>query len=275
MTWHLPAQTLRGYLAGTVSETAAWSVEAHLAECERCRTLLAQVSAADGGLRQRLDYGWASLAVAIPPQGDVPAGTRWREARMLLAGGPAARGAWLVACTIVLVLAAALGLGTSRVPWLGVVAPLVPLLGVAASYGSRLDAAHEVIAATPAGGLRLLLVRTASVLAATTPVALTAGYVSGYGSPAPWLLASLALTLASLALGSVLGIERAASVLAGVWIVAVSGAFLDPLWRQPVVLTVDAMPWMLAVAAAAAAVIAVRRESFNQLAVHSRIEVLR
>jgi hypothetical protein len=276
MTWHLPAETLRRYLAGAVTETAAWSVEAHLTECERCRRLLAGVSAADDARRRRLDDGWATLAAALPPPGRAPAGTRWREARMLLAGGPAARGAWLVACTIVLVLAAALGAaGTSRIPWLGVIAPLVPVLGVAASYGSRLDAPHEIIAATPAGGLRLLLVRTVSVLAATTPIALVAGYVSGYGSPAPWLLASLALTLATLALGTVLGIERAATVLAVGWVLAVSSVFLDPFWRRPVVLTADAMPWMLAVAVAAAAIIAVRRESFNHLAVHSRIEVPR
>lgn len=276
MSWHLPAETLRSYLAGSVTETAAWSVEVHLTECGRCRTLLAGVSAVDDARRQRLDDGWATLAAALPPQGKAPAGTRWRQARMLLASGPGARWAWLVACVIVLALAAALGaVGASGIPWLGMIAPLVPVLGVAASYGSRLDAPHEVIAATPAGGLRLLLLRTVSVLAATIPIALVAGFVGGYGSPAPWLLASLVLTLATLALGTVLGIERAAAVLAVGWVVAVSSAFLDPRWRQPVVLTADAMPWMLAVAAAAAAVIAVRRESFNHLAVHFRIEVLK
>jgi len=271
MTWHLSAHTLRSYLAGAVVETAAWSVEAHLTECERCRALLAGLDTVDEARRQRLDHGWARLAAALPPQGAVRAGTRWREARMLLAGGPAARWAWLMACATVLVLAAALGaVDTNRIPWLGVIAPLVPVLGVAASYGSRLDAAYEVIAATPAGGLRLLLVRTASVLAATIPLALLAGYVSGYGSPAPWLLACLALVLATMALGTAIGIERAAAVLTAGWVVAVSSTLLDPSWRRPPVLTSDAMPWMLAVAAVAAMVIAIRRESFNQLSVHSR-----
>lgn len=276
MTWHLPAVTLRSYAAGSVTDTAAWSVEAHLTGCERCRRLLAAVSTADDSGRRRLAHGWAALAAALPPPGRVPAGTRWRQARLLLAGGPAARWAWLLACTIVLVLVAGLGaVGTSRTPWLGAIAPLVPVLGVAASYGSRLDAPYEIIAATPGGGLRLLLVRTVSVLLATTPIALVAGYVGGYGSPAPWLLASLALTLATLALGTVLGIEWAAAVLALGWVVAASSAFLDPLWRDPVVLTNAAMPWMLAIAAIAAAVIVVRRESFNHVPVHSRIEVPR
>src|SRR5690606_33577140 len=253
---------------------AGWSVEAHLPECERCRTLLSGLYTADHQRRRRLDHGWAALSAALPPRGRARAGTRWRAARMLLASGPAARSAWLVACAIVLVLAAALGVVGAGGAWLGAIAPLVPVLGVAASYGSRLDPAYEVIATTPAGGLRLVLVRTAVVLAATIPVALVAGYVSGYGSPAAWLLACLALTLAALALGTVLGIERAAVLLAVGWVAAVGGALAGPCWRQPVVLTAEAMPWLLAVAAAAAAVIAIRREAFNQLPVHSR-EVLR
>src|SRR5690606_37540020 len=131
--------------------------EAHLTACERCRGLLAELSTMDQARRGRLDHGWATLAARLPPQGRARAGTRWRAARMLLAGGPAARWAWLVSCAVVLGLAAVLGAVARQVPWVGAVAPLVPVLGVAASYGSRLDAPRAAIAATPAGGLRLLL----------------------------------------------------------------------------------------------------------------------
>ncbi|HEY8473148.1 MAG TPA: anti-sigma factor [Natronosporangium sp.] len=281
MSWHLPAATLRGYLAGAVTDPVGWSVEAHLTECERCRRLLAELSTADEQARRRLDDGWAALAAALPPPGAAtpdraPAGTRWREAWLLLAGGPVARWAWLLACALVLVFAAVLtAVETSRVPWFGLVAPLVPVLGVAVSYGSRLDAPREIIAATPGGGLRLLLIRTLSVLLATTPIALVAGHLSGYGAPTPWLLASLALTLATLALGSVIGIGWAAAGLAVGWVAVVSSAFLYPVWRQPLVLTAEAEPWLVAVAAVAAVVIALRREAFNHLTVHSRIEVLK
>lgn len=262
-TWHLNAETLRDCLAGLLPAATAWSVEAHLTECERCRTLLARLSTADDARRQRLDDGWARLAAVLPPQGAVRAGTRWRRARMLLVGGPAARWAWLTACVVVLVLAAVFdAVVTDGISWLGVIAPLVPVVSVAASYGSRLDVSHEVIAATPAGGLRLLLVRTASVLAATIPVALVAGHVTDLGSPAPWLLACLALTLATMALGTLLGIERAAAVIVVGWVAAVSTALLDP-WRRPAVLTAEAMPWMLAVAVVAAAVLAARRGALH------------
>lgn len=275
MTWHLPAQTLRDYTSGDISSVDSWSVEAHLSRCQRCRSLLAQWYAADDLRRQRLDQGWAALAAALPPQAQLAPGTRRRQTRMLLAGGPAARGAWLLACTIVLVLAAMMGVWGGGVPWLGVVAPLAPLAGVAVSYGSRLDAVREALAATPAGGLRLLLLRTASVLAATTPIALVAGYLSGYGSPAPWLLASLVLTVATLALATVLSIEQAAAVSALGWLVAVGSALLGESWRTPVVLTPQAAPWMFALAAVAVVVITVRRQSFHHRVVPSRMEVLR
>lgn len=264
MTWHLSADSLRTYLAGSVTDVDAWSVEAHLTECERCRVLLAEASAADDARRERLDGRWAALEAELPAQGDVRAGGRWREAWLLVAGGPAARWAWLAASVVVLGLAAALGMAGPD-PLLGIIAPLVPVLGVAASYGSRLDGPSEIIASTPSGGLRLVLVRAAAVLAATAPLALVAGAVTGYGSPGPWLAACLALTLGTLALGTAIGIERAAAVLAVTWLVAVGGSHLDADW--PGVLTAEAVPWLLAVAAAAALVVTVRRESFSRLAI--------
>jgi hypothetical protein len=161
----------------------------------------------------------------------------------------------------------------TSVPWLGVVAPLVPLLGVAASYGSGLDDAYEVIASTPAGGLRLLLVRSAAVLAVTTPIALAAGGIGGYGSPAPWLLASLTLTLAALALGSAVGVERAAAVVGTAWVVAVGGAVVNPPAPPPALLTLDAAPVLVTAIAFAVTVIAVRRGEFNHILVHRRTRV--
>lgn len=270
MTWHLSADVLRSYAAGSVADIEAWSVEAHLTECERCRGLLSEASRADDGQHERLDDRWAVLAAELPVQGDVRAGTTWREAWLLVASGPAARWAWLAASAVVLALAAALGMAGPEA-LLGVVAPLIPVLGVAASYGSRFDGPSEIIATTPAGGLRLVLTRAAAVLGVTTPIAVVAGVVTGYGSPGPWLAACLALTLVTLALGTAIGIERAAAVLAVTWLVAVGGSHLDTAW--PVVLSAGAVPWFLALAAAAAVVVTMRRESFRRLPVQPRIEV--
>ncbi len=276
MTWHLSAEAVRAYLAGSVADADAWSIETHLTACEKCRVALADMSQYEDEPRERLRARWTALAGDLPAQGRVRSASRWREAFVLVSGGHAARWAWLSACVFVLILAAALGAYDAvRTPWLGIVAPLAPLLGVAASYGSRLDTAYELIATTPGGGLRLLLVRSASVLAITTPIALVAGGVTGYGSPVPWLLASLALVLATLALGSVIGIEPAAAVMALGWIASITSTLFEPGRHIPAPLTLDAAPWSLAVAVVAGVVVAARRGSFNELPGRPRIEVSR
>ena len=274
MTWHIPEPTLRAYVTGHVQDADAWSVEAHLTSCETCRLSLATVAAEDAERSAAIDQAWTALAGRLSYQGRMRPATRIRATRMLVVGGRAARWAWLAACALVLVFAAAMGASNATsVPWLGIIAPLVPLLGVAASYGSGLDHAYEVIATTPAGGLRLLLVRSAAVLAVTTPLALAAGGVGGYGSPAPWLLASLTLTLAALALGSAIGVERAAAVVGTAWVVAVGGAVVNPSAPPPALLTLDAAPVLVTAIALAVAVIAVRRGEFNHILVHRRTRV--
>ena len=90
-------------------------------------------------------------------------------------------------------------------------APVLPLLGVAASWSRVFDPAYDLVAATPAAGLSLLLRRTAVVLAVIVPAALLAGVVTDADGVATWLLPCLALTAAALALGSVTGLVRATS----------------------------------------------------------------
>ncbi|MFW5899178.1 MAG: zf-HC2 domain-containing protein [Jiangellaceae bacterium] len=275
MTWHVPDAMLHEYLAGRIADADAWSVEAHLTECERCRDALAAAHPTTVPDRAAvLDETWAAIAAELPEQPSrIARGTRWREIRVLLAAGPAARWAWLAACVLVLAFAAALGTsGPTGTPWLGIVAPVVPLLGVAASYSTGLDDAYEVIASTPGGGLRLLLLRSAVVLAVTTPVALVGGALTGYGSPVPWLLASLALTLLTLAVGSLIGVERAAAAVGFAWLVAVGSTVVEPSGSVPVLLTHDAVPALTAATVVAAVVIAIRRDAFHELPAHHRMQ---
>jgi hypothetical protein len=51
-----------------------------------------------------------------------------------------------------------------------VVAPLGPLAGVAVAFAGGLDPTREIGLAAPYSGLRLLLVRTAAVVAVTVPI---------------------------------------------------------------------------------------------------------
>ncbi|MCF4138345.1 hypothetical protein L1856_18945 [Streptomyces sp. Tue 6430] len=132
---------------------------------------------------------------------------------------------------------------TGARPLLLALAPVVPVLGVALSYGPHADPVHEIAAASPAGGLRLLLTRTAAVLLVSLPLLTLAGLLlPGSGAPgaAAWLLPGLALTLASLALAGYAGSRTGAAVTGGGWLCAVlapalaspSGAPLTRLAEQ-------------------------------------------
>ena len=269
MTWHIDNQLVGRYVSGRLGDADAWSVEAHVVACADCQAAVAS-AVSDTDTAAVVEHAWRSTAARLGSQGRVSAGSQWRRFAMLVASGPAARLAWLLANVLVLGLATIFDQQgwalTTTVPWLAVVVPLLPVLGVALSYGSGLDHSREIIASTPDGGLRLLLVRTAAVLVVTTPVALAVGALAesrGSGTPGTWLLPSLVLTLVTLALGSVIGLVRAGVTAAGAWLVAVIGPVVanDP----PFVLTADGRPVLLLLAATAIAVVVVRRQAFDML----------
>ncbi|WP_329282982.1 zf-HC2 domain-containing protein [Streptomyces sp. NBC_00691] len=202
---------------------------------------------------------------------------RW--ARLWWAVGPALRGSWVVA--VLLVVGGAYGLAhgagvQGARSLLLALSPVLPLAGVAVSYGRHADPMHEITASTPSGGLRLLLTRTAAVLAVCVPL-LTAGGallppVAGFPGAAAWLLPGLALTLATLALGSFVGCRAAAATLGGGWLLAVAGPLLGPVDTAasatalaPYFSGAAAQGGWAAAALACAALLALRRRSFDHL----------
>ncbi|RST21990.1 hypothetical protein EF908_18985 [Streptomyces sp. WAC04770] len=169
------------------------------------------------------------------------------------------------------------GLGASVRPLLLVTAPVLPLAGVALSYGRHADPLYEVVTSTPSGGLRLLLVRAAAVLGVSVPALTLAGAAlppaAGGPGAAAWLLPGLALTLAALALGSFVGSRRGAAAVGGAWALFVvapatvggpAGAALmagaAPYFSGPAVQS----GWA-AGALACALLLAARRRSFDHL----------
>ncbi|MEU1664524.1 zf-HC2 domain-containing protein [Streptomyces sparsogenes] len=214
-------------------------------------------------------------------------GGRGARAWMVWAAGPAVRGPWLVALLVTGLVAAgaARAAGMSGVrPLLLALAPVLPSAGVAVSYGRHADPMHELAASTPSGGLRLLLTRTASVLAVSVPLLTLAGQLlpAAAGAPATpaWLLPGLALTLAALALASYVGCRIATCAVTGGWLLAVGGpALLAGPGESGQPSLADALSDSLATVlsgpaaqscwAAAAAVcaglLAVRRTSFDHL----------
>ncbi|MFB8077889.1 zf-HC2 domain-containing protein [Streptomyces sp. NPDC056013] len=220
--------------------------------------------------------GARNASAAYAPRTPTPLG-RW--ARLWWAVGPALRGSWVVA--VLLVVGGAFGLahgaGVQEARGLLLaLSPVLPLAGVAVSYGRHADPMYEITTATPSGGLRLLLTRTAAVLAVCVPL-LTAGGallppVAGFPGAAAWLLPGLALTLATLALGSFVGCRAAAATLGGGWLLAVTGPLLGPADTAASATTLApyfsgpaAQGGWAAAAVACAALLALRRRSFDHL----------
>jgi hypothetical protein len=90
---------------------------------------------------------------------------------------------------------------TVPIPLLAI-APLLPLIGVAISFGPRVDPSYELAVVAPLHTFRLLLLRCAAVLSATTALTGLASLAAPEYGPVAlgWLAPSLALTLLSLAL---------------------------------------------------------------------------
>ncbi|MFD9505313.1 cupin domain-containing protein [Streptomyces mirabilis] len=229
---------------------------------------------------------------AVPTAPPVPAASRrpravgGRLGRILWAAGPALRGAWAAAVALVAVGALALAYGGGFVgtrPLLLAVAPLVPVAGVALSYGRHADPLHEIVATSPSGGLRLVLMRTAAVLAVSVPLLTAAGLLLPATDPrlpqapaaAAWLLPGLALTLATLALSGYVGCRTASAVVGGGWLLALAAPLLtapDPsltarLAQQLSLYFTGASPqWGWAAASALCALLlAARRSAYDRL----------
>ncbi|WP_333773522.1 zf-HC2 domain-containing protein [Streptomyces sp. IBSBF 3136] len=218
--WHACDDLVARYADGSLPEPDAWSLEKHLEGCAGCAVRVSRAvrGTAPGALL-------AQVREAVLEAAPVPAPPR--AARLLWAAGPAVRGAWLPAVLLVAVGAMALGYGGgfhgTRALLLAI-APVVPVAGVALSYGPHADPLYEVVAATPAGGLRLALTRTAVVLAVCLPLLTLTGLLlpaSGAPAAAAWLLPGLALSLATLAMASFTGCRTAAGATAGGWLCAV------------------------------------------------------
>jgi Putative zinc-finger len=280
---HAGEDLLASYAAGAVGGVAAWSVEAHLTACARCRsalsahvdaqrlarnrsTLLVRVAVGDGGLLHSL-----LRRCGVPD-----------HLLRLLAATPSLRRSWLL--SVVGVLAVVAGEAAAvRYGWIPasgpaglagypdpevlapflLVAPLLALAGVAAAFLPMFDPACRLAVAAPFSGFTLLLVRTVSALAAAlVPVVCAAFAVPGPGwLPVALLLPSLALCAFALAAATVLE-PRAAAVTAGaLW--ALSVLLLATAHVPLLIVQRNAQFACAAVLCASAAVLLARHDRFE------------
>jgi hypothetical protein len=228
MSWHVQADTLHNYATGVVDPVQQFSVEAHLNSCATCRSKLA--GSTDRRALERIWQVVAAETAAPPPSAIertlVRGGISESNAR-LLAATPSLRRSWLLAVSAALAIAVLVAnSAASGYLFFLALAPLLPLAGIAAAYGPGIDPTYEIGVAAPMRSFRLLLIRSVAVLLSTMGLGVIAAlFLPGFDwSVAAWLLPSLGLVTASLALSTILHPLRAAASVAGAWVVAVGAA---------------------------------------------------
>lgn len=228
-TWHVDTSVLRAWVEGTAGPLAGASVEQHLVQCEQCRDAVA-------GLVRIEDVPGDWDAVLA----EVSAGRTGRLERVLTRVGlgagdavvvgaaPVLRVAWAAGLALVLgfiVVASMLGRDGAQAVFLAV-APLAPVVGVAAAYGPSADPSYELGLAAPYRMVRLVLLRTAAVLLTAMPISIVAGLLlplSG-ASAVAWVLPSLAFTVAVLGASSWVDPSAGALAVGAAWVGAVAVA---------------------------------------------------
>ncbi|MEV0595933.1 zf-HC2 domain-containing protein [Nonomuraea cavernae] len=232
MSWHIPDDLRGRYLAGTLETAAALSVDAHLASCARCRAAVPYE-------QDWLEGSWARLETALIRPRPSPAARLLRYAGLpdhvarLVSATPTMSRAWVVAVVAALAFAVlAARQEADLLPAFLTLAPVLPLTGIALGYGPHVDPAHELTAATPLAGPRLLLTRAVAVLAVATALAAIASPLlpAPPGLSAAWLLPALAAASGCLALSTRLPVPIAALAVGGLWLAIVGAGRLTGGW---------------------------------------------
>ncbi|MFI7597307.1 hypothetical protein [Actinoplanes sp. NPDC049681] len=267
MTTHPNLAVISRYAEGGsgLDDATVWSLEVHLEGCADCRSRLAGTATDDtlalldrvaAGLQEGITAGPAPVRAPRPWSA---VHRRWLVWALL---------PWLTMTVAVLACAFLLAEINPQVPSLVLLlAPVAPLPGVAVAWSRRADPAWELIAGTPAAGIAMLLRRTLSVLGVVVPALALAGAGTGL-SLALVLLPSLAFTAATVALGSVVGVRRAALGLGVAWASAVVVPSVLTM-HVPLVLHSGSVPaWALATVALGAFA-ASRADGFRRLSSHN------
>lgn len=268
VVWHAAPGDLAAYAAGRIDDVRAASVEAHVVSCAECRAILGSALVDES----RIDRLWNEVVDRI--DAPRPGPVEWFLARLgvsnhtarVLAATPSLRLPWLLAVAYALIFSAgAAQLGGDRtLAMFLMIAPLLPLAGVAAAFGPGLDPTIEITSASPMAGFRLLLLRATTVFAATFVLAALASVTlpATDGAAAAWVLPALGLTLATLAIGTVTTAERAAGLVAALWVTGVLTAAREAHnWLAAFGSTGQAVSVLVIIAAVV--VLATRRETLE------------
>jgi anti-sigma factor RsiW len=231
-TWHADEALMARYVRGDAGSLDGASLEQHLTRCADCRARIAshvEVAPLElvwGRVREQAQAPAPTLVERLLAGLGVPA----PDAR-LVAVAPSLRTSWLFGLAVTLgFVGLCAGYGGARgLAFFLLVAPLVPVAGVAFAYGPDVDPLYEVGVAVPYSAARLLLLRTAAVLVTSLPLVLASALlVPGLSWTAvTWLLPALSFTALVLATSTWTRPMFAAVGLGIAWAFAVGAAALD------------------------------------------------
>jgi hypothetical protein len=228
-TWHADESLLARYVRGEADPLLGASLEQHLLACPDCRDRIAvhvdtpPLDAVWARIREQAEAPRPSLVERLL----TCLGVSGTDA-LLVARAPSLRASWLfgLAATVAFAAVGAVWNGTIGLALFLLVAPLVPVAGVAFAYGPDIDPAYETGLAAPYPAARLVLLRTAAVLVTSVPLTVLAGLLvpTLSGTAVSWLLPGLAFTAVVLAASTWARPSAVALVLGVGWVVAVGAA---------------------------------------------------
>lgn len=260
-SWHASDEMVRRYARGETGIAVMASVEAHLMRCAACRDRIASE------VTEPLEPAWARVADRIQaPQAPVVVrllrrlGLSETDA-VLLSAARSLSGAWTLATVAVVVFAALAAIpGVAQGDGLYLlVAPLVPVLGVVAAFGSA-DPLAGLASTTPYSKARLALLRTVAVVITSVPLSISVGVViPGIAWLAfAWLLPALALVLLTLVAMTWWEPEPVGITVAAAWAAVVAAAYASHDVAAAVRIELQIVYLVLAVLAAVALTFRIR-----------------
>ena len=221
--WHVSDHELERYVIHMIPTFARASVEAHLLECDRCRTQLTRMpspTAPDGAN----DEVWSRIADRIDTTGRPLRSST--TALQVSTSSPLLMAATLsVAVAVVISVAiAAAAAPRASLPLFVMLAPLAPVVGAVLAFQTGIDPAGQLAMATPLASGRLPYLRALlSSGAAFIAVAAASVFVPvGIDDVAVWLLPGLAFTSLVVAISTWADPRRVALTLACAWALTVS-----------------------------------------------------
>jgi hypothetical protein len=221
--WHVDADVLRQWVDGVADPAMSISVEQHVLRCATCRAQVANVVPVES-LQQTWDALIETIETPAPSLAErllTKVGVSPSDA-LVVASAATLRAAWFAAVIGVLAFTVfgAIVAGDGIAFFL-FGAPLIPVAGVAAIYGPSSDPAYELTVAAPYVMFRLVLLRTAAVLATSVPLVIGAGLLLPTSATVAvaWLLPATAFIAAVLTASIWVDPLHAAGVIASGWFV--------------------------------------------------------